>query len=110
MDVLEIPNLRTRSLTFLKSGKLFKMIFQRKHFSREELIFSIYGFMTFLYTASIVISFLIFFGDKIILFISSIISPYLLLPILILLVLFLTRRKIMRIAFALTHRGAALSR
>jgi putative peptide zinc metalloprotease protein len=97
MDWLEMPNLRTRSLIFLKQGKLFKKIFQRQRFSREEFIFSAYGIGTFAYTGSLVLGFLIFFGQTIIDFIARIFNPIYLVPVILFLVLFLTRRKIMKI-------------
>lgn len=93
MDILEMPNLRKRSLDFLIKGKLFRKIFHREHFDREERVFAIYGILTFTYTFTIVASFIIFFGKSVITLISRYVNPLYLGIILVLLVLYSTRFK-----------------
>jgi putative peptide zinc metalloprotease protein len=100
MDWLELPNLRTRSLNFLKARKPFTKLLKREHFNREERIFTLYGLSTFTYTAILILSFIKFFGESILNFIARFFDPVFLLPVIILLVLFLTRRKIIRIFMA----------
>lgn len=71
MDILEMPSLRKRSLSFLKSGKLFRKIIKREKFGREERVFAIYGLLTAAYTFFIVSSIIKFFGESIVEFINQ---------------------------------------
>jgi hypothetical protein len=71
MDLLEMPTLRNRSLSYLRSGKPFIKIFKREKFSREERVFSIYGVLTAVYTISIMSTILIFFGQTIVDFVAQ---------------------------------------
>jgi len=96
MDWLEIPNLRTRALNFLKEGRPFRKLLKREKFDREERIFSIYGIATFMYTASIVLAFVKFFGESIVNFIARYIPPWVAGAVLLIVVVFFTRNKIIR--------------
>lgn len=51
MDWLEIPLLRKKSLGFVRERLIPKLLHERTPFSREERIFSIYGFLTGAFTA-----------------------------------------------------------
>lgn len=93
MDLLEMPNLRKRSMNFIRTGRLFSKLFHREHFNREERVFAIYGLLTFIYMFAIVAGFLKLLGAKIVVFISSFMNVYVVGLILLVLILFLTRRK-----------------
>jgi putative peptide zinc metalloprotease protein len=97
MDLLEMPNLRKRSMNFIRTGQLFRKLFRREHFNREERVFAIYGILTMTYTFTIVVGFITFFGQTIIEFISRFLNPYWVGLALLLALLFLTRRKWMRL-------------
>ena len=96
MDWLEIPNLRTRALKFLKDLMPVKKLLRREKFDREERIFTIYGVSTLGYTASILFGFILFFGESIVGFIARYIPPWIVGVVLLIAVLFLTRNKIFR--------------
>ena len=51
MDWLEIPLLRKKSLAFVRKRLAGKLLRERTPFSRQERIFSIYGFLTGAFTA-----------------------------------------------------------
>ncbi len=50
VDLLRLPNLRQRALTFI-SGPLWQKLRSRAHFSGEERFFAIYGLLAAAYTA-----------------------------------------------------------
>ena len=93
MDLLEMPNLRKRAMNFIRAGRVFSKLFHREHFNREERVFTIYGLLTFIYMFSIVAGFLKLLGGKIVAFISSFMNIYVVGLILLVVILFLTRRK-----------------
>jgi putative peptide zinc metalloprotease protein len=97
MDLLEMPNLRKRSMNFIRTGQLFRKLFRGEHFNREERVFAVYGILTMTYTFSIVAGIIKFFGETIIEFISKYIDPYWVGLVLLVALLFLTRRKWMRL-------------
>lgn len=107
MDILEMPNLRTRALNFINSGKMFKKLFKRESFNREERIFSIYGVLTFVYTATMLGSFFIFFGSSILNFIAN---NLWVIPLGILAILYMYRKKIVKLFSALPRRLARRAR
>lgn len=49
-DWLEIPSLRERSSAFLRR-KFFKKALSRKKFSRDEIIYSVFGILSFVWMA-----------------------------------------------------------
>ena len=62
MDWLEIPNLRKRSIDFVRRNVLNKII-SRTSFSREEKIFTVFGTMAVLYTV-FALSMVVFFWQS----------------------------------------------
>ena len=53
MDWLELPNLRKRSMDFVKRNLLNKIV-SRASFSREEKIFAVFGVMALVYTVMVI--------------------------------------------------------
>lgn len=94
MDLLEMPSLRKRALAFYQAGGLFRKLFRRERFSREERVWAIYGFLTAIWTIVFFASVLILFGESIIGFITEYIPLPLLSVVLVVLLLFLLRRQI----------------
>lgn len=97
MDWLEMPNLRNRAFNFLKSGMLFRKLFKREKFSREERVFSIYSLLAMVWLVSILGTMIKLYGKVIIDFIATYINPLWFAAAGGLLILFLTRQKIKKI-------------
>jgi len=71
MDYLEIPCLRKRSLDFVRNN-LWGKLKARANFNREERIFAVFGLLAGLWTAVIIVLFVIFLPQRIIGWVNSI--------------------------------------
>ncbi|NTV63304.1 MAG: cyclic nucleotide-binding protein, partial [Oscillochloris sp.] len=65
VDLLRLPNLRQRALTFI-SGPLWQKLRSRSAFSGEERFFSIYGLLAALYTALAVVLTMLFWQRQLV--------------------------------------------
>ncbi|HMP41905.1 MAG TPA: cyclic nucleotide-binding protein, partial [Roseiflexaceae bacterium] len=65
VDLLRLPDLRRRSLAFVRT-RLWDKLQQRAPFSREERIFSLYGGLTAIYTTLAVVAAIIFWNDQLV--------------------------------------------
>jgi len=71
MDYLEIPCLRKRSLDFVRN-KLWGKLKARASFHREEKIFAVFGLLAGLWTAVVIVAFVIFLPQRIMGWVNSI--------------------------------------
>lgn len=71
MDYLEIPCLRKRSLDFVRNN-LWGKLKARASFNREEKIFTVFGLLAGLWTAVVLVGFIIFLPQRIIGWVNSI--------------------------------------
>jgi putative peptide zinc metalloprotease protein len=71
MDYLEIPCLRKRSLDFVRNH-LWGKLKARASFNREEKVFAIFGLLAGLWTAIVVVAFVIFLPQRIMGWVNSI--------------------------------------
>lgn len=73
MDWLEIPLLREKSFKFVRE-ELGPKLKGKAVFSRQERIFSVYGVISLLFTAAMIIYVAVFYGKSIISFVINILS------------------------------------
>jgi putative peptide zinc metalloprotease protein len=71
MDYLEIPCLRKRSLDFVRNH-LWDKLKARESFNREEKIFAVFGLLAGLWTAIIIVAFVIFLPQRIMGWVNSV--------------------------------------
>jgi putative peptide zinc metalloprotease protein len=65
VDLLRLPDLRRRSLAFVRN-QLWDKLRQKAPFSREERIFSFYGALTAIYTTLAIIGAITFWNDQLV--------------------------------------------
>jgi putative peptide zinc metalloprotease protein len=70
MDWLEIPMLRERSIKFVRSS-LWNKLKSLEHFSREEVIFTLFGLAALLFTGMMILLLIMTFGSSLLDFFHS---------------------------------------
>ncbi len=74
MDGLDIPQLRERSIEFVR-GPLRRKLRQRSAFSREERIFSVFGVLALAWTGIAIFSILLLYGGRLYAWTAGLVGP-----------------------------------